>query len=240
MRKEKMAISLLVLFLAVFSYWPLTGSLALAAEKVTFGIPAKVSPAYYLPMLATQEKDFLAEQGLEMEWLPFKGTGQLFRAVATRRVKIGGNTAVGLLIPLSRGVPVVVLAKIIDSFDWSLWVRSDSPVRQPADMKGKSLGITRLAGTSFAYAQVALKAAGLLGQVKLVSTGGVRARHAALKSGAIDISMDGGTTMARFEVKGEVRRLMAITDHLPKDWVEHVIFVDRQCGEGQIPRQILP
>ncbi|MEE8449728.1 MAG: ABC transporter substrate-binding protein [Thermodesulfobacteriota bacterium] len=231
MKKEKVTMFLLVFFLAVLSHGSLTGSFAVAAEKVTFGIPARVSPAYYLPMLAAQEKGFWEEQGLEVKWLPFKGAGRLFQAVATGHVKIGGNTALGLLIPLSRGVSVVVLAKIIDRFDWSLWVKSDSPLRRPADLKGKTLGITRLAGTSYAYAQLALKAKGLVGQVRLVATGGVRARHAALKSRAIDASLNSGTTMARFEVKGEVRRLMTVSDYLPKDWVEHVIFADKQFAK---------
>ncbi len=203
----------------------------LALEKVTFGTPVRVSPVYYLPLLAAQEKGFWREQGLEGKWLPFKGSGPLFRAVATGHVKVGGNTVLGMMIPLSRGVPVVVLAKITDGFEWSLWVRSDSSLRAPADLEGKTLGITRLGGTTYAYAQVALKAKGLVGKVKIVATGGVRARHAALKSRAIDVSLDSPLTMARFELKGEVRRLMSVTDHLPKDWVENVLFAHKKFAK---------
>src|SRR3990172_7038063 len=77
----------LLAFLLVGSCnWPAARAVVEAADKITFGIPAKVSPAYYLPLLAGQEQGLWKEQGLDMEWVSFEGSAQLLRAVATGRV----------------------------------------------------------------------------------------------------------------------------------------------------------
>lgn len=61
--------TVLLVLLVVFALLPREGK---AVEKLDLGTSIKFTPAYYLPILAAEDKGFFKEQGLEVEWVPFQ------------------------------------------------------------------------------------------------------------------------------------------------------------------------
>ena len=203
------------------------------AQAVKFGTSVKMSPAYYLPVMAAEEKGFWKEQGLKVEWVPFRGAAPMMRSVAAGHINIGGSTAAGLLLPMSRGVPVVLVAEMVKRFDWFIIVRAASPVRKPEDLKGLKVGVVVLGSVEDAYGKTPLKALGLEKQIKFVSVGGIRQKYAALRSGAIKAIVASGTVAVRSVLQGKARAILKINDYLPKKWMEHSIFARKDFIKNQ-------
>lgn len=67
----------------------LAGLTCMAAEQLKFATGVKGSANYYLPLMAAEEKGFWKENSLQVEWVPFRGGGSMFRSVAAGAVKIG-------------------------------------------------------------------------------------------------------------------------------------------------------
>ncbi len=203
------------------------------SKTLKFGTSVKVSPSYYLPMMAAEEKGFWKAQGLDVEWVSFRGAAPMMRSVAAGHINIGGSVAMGLLLPISKGVPVVLVSEIIKRFDWFIYVPTASPVRKPQDLKGLKIGVVVLGGVEDAYGKAPLKALGLERQTRFVAIGGVRQKYAALRTGAIKAMVASGTVGVRSVIKGSIRRVLRVNDSLPKKWMEHSIFARKDFIKSQ-------
>lgn len=195
-----------------------------AIEKLRIGTAIKEFPGYYLPILAAQEHGFFKQNGLEVEWVPFKGSPLLNSAVAAGDIKMGMDGVTGTLQAVSRGLPLVIIASLYLDNDFNLYVRADSPIRDPKDLRGAKLGTTRLGTISHIYGQFLAKKFGLEKEVKFVGTGGVTEVVAAMKAGVLDGTVLTPSQFAELQLKGEVRLVTKIADHLPKEWVNQIIF----------------
>lgn len=203
------------------------------SQTLKFGTSVKVSPTYYLPMMAAEEKGFWKAQGLDVEWVSFRGAAPMMRSVAAGHINIGGSVALGLLLPMSKGVPVVLVSEMIKRFDWFIYVPTASPVRKPEDLKGLKIGVVVLGGVEDAYGKAPLKALGLEEQTRFVAIGGVRQKYAALRTGAIKAMVASGTVGVRSVIKGSIRRVLRINDAFPKKWMEHSIFARKDFIKSQ-------
>lgn len=205
----------------------LGGSGLEAAEKLKYGTPLRLHPAHYLLILAGQEKGFFKDYGLEVEWVPFRGTAEQWRAFAAGSVIVGTGTAVGAVQALGRGLPGVVVAHYQNKDAWYIYVASASALKEPKDLKGKKIGISAIGGTDYGYTMLALKALGLDKDIRLVGVGGIPESIAALKAGAIDATMRSVYTFVPLIEKGEAREVLNINQFLPKEWVVHTLFVHK-------------
>ena len=202
-------------------------SQSLGIEKLKFASAVKVTPAFYLPMLAGQEKGFWKEKGLKVEWVPFKGGGAMNRAVAAGAINVGFGGAATAIRGASRGVPAVIVADLFRQ-EFIFWVRKDSRFRRPKDLKGSKIGVPRFGGTSDAMARVVAKKLGLEREVTFVSTGGVIAALAGLKTGKVDAVVQSPGIMGRLKMEGVVREYLSVADYLPKEWTDNVVFASRR------------
>src|SRR3990172_13382428 len=98
----------LSLFVFVLTLGPPSG--LLAAEKLAFGTAIKENPVYMLPMLAGEEKGFWKEEGLEVQWVPFRGGALMYRAVAAGSINVGWGGIVSSVQAMVGGGPVVLVA----------------------------------------------------------------------------------------------------------------------------------
>src|SRR3990172_6152766 len=173
-----------------------------------------------------QEKGIFGQNGLEAEWVSFEGGGPFMRALVARSIFVGyAGTADGIHAA-SRGVPVVMVADhFLGSF--SYWVAGKSPIREPKDLKGARIGVSSLASSPHIMGEVAAKALGLERDVRFVAVGGHATRIAALRSGAIEGFITNFISVAEMAVKGEVREVVNISDHLPKPWVDNILVAHR-------------
>lgn len=190
--------------------WP-----CMAAEKLQFGTPIKLSPSNYLPILAAEERGFWRQNGLEVEWVVTGSTISLHHAISAGALKVGMEMATGIIAGIGRGVPLIMVASVQNSQSAALWVRADSPVKEPKDLKkGARVGVTSLGGTIHAYGRMLLRALGMEKDVRFVGMGGIPNAMAILKAGAVDAIVMGPFPMAPLQVKGEVRAVAWQEDHI--------------------------
>ncbi len=196
---------------------------ARAAEKLKYAVSFKEGVSQSLPVGIALEQGLWKKQGLEVEYIPFKGGSKMFQAMAGGHIDIATDSSPHLIQGASRGVPVIMVAAVQTGSHWSIWVLPGGAVKRPEDLKGKKLGISRRGGTSHAFAQVAIKSLGLEKEVKIIAVGGARARMAALKTGVIDAFPQALASAASMAEKGEIERLMDLGKRLPQPWIDQVI-----------------
>ena len=214
---------------------------AFAADKIKFATAIKDSPVYYLPVLAAEEKGFWKQNGLEAEWVPFRTTASMHQSIAGGSINIGLDNTVALIPAIARGVPVIIVSNLQTSEPAVLWVLTQSPVKDPAALKGSKIGVVSLGGTAHAYARLLTKILGLEKDVRLVAAGGIIQNMAALKAGVIDAVVMMRFSMIPLEVKGEVRALANLEDYVKEERMAHVVFArkDLVAGNPDLVRRVL-
>lgn len=156
----------------------------------------------------------------------------MVRALAAEALDMGTGDVVGFILGVSQGVPMVIVAHWPQDLDYHIWVLKNSRLREPRDLKGGKIGVFRVPSTTSALAMVAVKAAGLGAKdVKLVGVGGQPERVATLKSGVVDGFVQATSSNVDLIARDEIRSLININDHLPKDWVEGAIFSRKRFME---------
>lgn len=195
----------------------------LAADKLKFGTPVKVSANYALPPLAAQDKGFWKENGLEAEWVPFKGGGELHRAFAAGAVDVAMTGAGSATQAIANKVPEILVAETGSRVRFVIWVRADGPLKEPKDLKGATIASGRMGELTNAYGRVLARALGLEKDIKLVAGGGITEELAAIKAGKIDGRVGDLLSGLPLKVKGEIRELVAVDDFLPSPWVDQVV-----------------
>src|SRR3990172_2547450 len=133
----KGSLALVTVFLLVAA----SASFTQGADKVKLATSVKDNPAYYLPILAAEEKGIWKRQGLEVEWVGFRAGGEMAPAIAAGHVEIGITTAVLATQWAARKFAVIVVAALDSHEEWSLYVLTDSPLKKPVDLRGTKLGI---------------------------------------------------------------------------------------------------
>ena len=194
------------------------------AAKVKVGTALRTHPVFAMPMLAIEENGFWKKMGVDAEWIPFKGGSAMNRALAAKSIQLGITAVTGTVVGISRGLPVTIVYHMGPVTDFGIWVLSTSSIRKPGDLKGKTVATTRLGGTGDALGQLAAKAEGLVGSMKIIGAGGGAAATASLLSGASDGRLTTYFNILPLESKGRVRRVITVPDYLPKPWMGRVVY----------------
>lgn len=199
---------------------------ALAAEKLTFATHIRDNPHFLLPPLAAKEKAFWQEEGLEVNWATFTAAPAMQRAVAAGSVDMGTDGLIGLIRGASAGLPVLAVAQpLSDTFYF--WVLASSHIRGAEDLKGIKLSVGRFGATADAFARATLTALSLDKEVKMIAGGGTQERIAALKAGAVDVTLGTSFSMLPLLAKQEVRAVLKANNYLPEGIGSEVIFSRR-------------
>jgi ABC-type nitrate/sulfonate/bicarbonate transport system substrate-binding protein len=74
---------------------------------------------------------------------------------------------------------------------------------------------------------------GIQQEIRFVGTGGIRQDIAALRARATDASVMGLGIMLRVKLAGEIRELVNVSDYLPKNWLDHVIYAHSDFARKQ-------
>ena len=218
---------LVVLLSLTFLTVPLSGGIVLAAEKVKFGPSVKTNPSYNLPMFAAEEKGFWQQQGLDLEWIGFRSGRSTYRAVTAGSLDMGLGGTLSTVRAASRGVPAIIVADMANPQEFAVFVRADSPIKRPQDLKGAKIGVARFGGLVHGYGVAIVRSLGMEKEIKLVAAGGSGASLAALLSGAIDGNVTSYNNMAQLFYKGKVRKIVSLPDYLPKPWADVTVFAHK-------------
>ncbi|WP_416904928.1 ABC transporter substrate-binding protein [Micromonospora echinospora] len=137
-----------------------------SAQKIKVGYIAGPAPGMHL--LLAQERGYFAEQGLDVEAVPFQTGISLSNALTGGSVDVGVMGAVIANFP-ARGQGKVFLLNNLEANIQQIWAAPDSGITSVADLRGKKVATTT--GTAaHLLLHVALKRNGLsLDDVELVN-----------------------------------------------------------------------
>jgi NitT/TauT family transport system substrate-binding protein len=136
---------------------------AQAKQKLTW----VVSSATFEPGTATQTSipfaaGFFEEEGLEVELKSARGSALGAQLVITGQADVvHAGTSVGLMVPVSKGSPLVAFYNMITQNFQMPAVPAESPVKALTDLKGKKLGVIGQATATVPIVKAVLEDAGL-------------------------------------------------------------------------------
>ena len=216
--------SVLVMFISV----QLFSSNVLGLEKVNFGTGIKIAPAYYLPMMAGEEKGFWKQNNLNVNWIPFRGGVNMNRGLVSKAIDAGFTMVAPTLLGIAAGVPAVIIAELTPVEEFNIWVRPDSRIRAPRDLAGAKIGVSRMGGVSHAYGMMVVRSLGLKGKVRFIGVGRSTASFGSLKAGVVNAIVSAFLVRAELKNKGELRDILKVQDYVPKPWSENIVIAHSQ------------
>jgi phenylpropionate dioxygenase-like ring-hydroxylating dioxygenase large terminal subunit/ABC-type nitrate/sulfonate/bicarbonate transport system substrate-binding protein len=174
------------LFLAVvLSLFILTGA--------AFGAPLHVAysaiSGAMAPLWVAQDGDYFRREGLETQLLYIGGGSLLIQSMLGGDVQFAFGPSVPVVNATLRGADLVLIANTGNAMVFSIMSRPE--LKNPPDLKGKKIGVTRLGGSTDLALDFALERWGLQRgrDVTVLQTGGMPESQAGLSSGALDAAV---------------------------------------------------
>ncbi len=210
-----------------------------AAEpfKIRVGHGAAVEEQLWL-MKAKPEVTPNQGKAYMLEFTLFRGTDTRFKAYEAGELDLMTSSGSSALVAASQGLQFKVVASVsresTKGFHTQYLVKSDSPVKAVADLKGKIVGNNAARSSIELWARLALIKAGL-NPDRDVSWAVLPfpAQGEALRSGKIDVGAFPQPFAAAELEKGGVRRLFTSKDAVPFDEELIVIMVKPEFAERQ-------
>jgi NitT/TauT family transport system substrate-binding protein len=175
------------------------------------------------PFIIAIEKGFFRAEGLAAEFVPFRGGPDLVKAVIAGEVLLGAAGSTDILVAREAGQPLKMVATHTEGNHFTLNVAPDVP--GAADLKGKTIGVTRVGATTWVFARMFAKQQGWDADrdVKIVGLGGLDAQLAALSRKEIHAFVwgDGGAVT---QLAGKSKVLMRLDSVTPR-WISQIQYV---------------
>jgi ABC-type nitrate/sulfonate/bicarbonate transport system substrate-binding protein len=160
----------------------------------------------YGPLWVTKDAAIFKKYGIDPELLYIAGGPPSLQALIAGDVAIAFTAAGATVAANLSGSDVVLLGASIDSLPFELW--SVPSIKQPEQLKGTKLGISRIGATTDFIARYLLKKWGLQPnkEVAIFQAGAGPQIFAALKGGAVQSGvLSTGPETLRAEAEGYVR-----------------------------------
>jgi NitT/TauT family transport system substrate-binding protein len=131
------------IFAAVFAL-ALGGQAALAADEAhTLSVRLDwLSSGFHAPFHLAAEKGWFKKAGLDVTIQPGTGSVTTVQLVGAGQFDVGFAALSSMAFARSKGVPVISIAGFFRKGDLALLVPMDSPIKTPADLKGKKFVTT--------------------------------------------------------------------------------------------------
>lgn len=141
------------------------------------------------PLWVAQEGDFFRREGLETQLLYIGGGSLLIQSMLSGEVQFAFGPSVPVINASLRGADLVLIANTGNAMVFSIMSRPE--IKNPSDLKGKKIGVTRLGGSTDLALDFALERWGLHRgrDVTVLQTGGMPESQAGLSSGALDAAV---------------------------------------------------
>ena len=179
------------------------------------------------PVIVALEKGFFREEGVNVEFIPFRGGPDLLKAVLSGDVLIGVTGSTDILVFREAGSPIKMIATHTEGNHFTLNVAPD--ISAVGDLKGKAIGITRAGSSTWIFARMMAKQQGWDPErdVKIVALGALDAQVAALsrKEIAAFVWGDGGAVT---ELQGKSKVLMRL-DRFTPQWISQIDYASEDA-----------
>jgi NitT/TauT family transport system substrate-binding protein len=175
------------------------------------------------PFIVALDKGFFGQEGLTVEFVPFRGGPNLVKAVIAGEILLGAAGSTDILVFREAGMPLKMVATQTEGNHFTLNVAPD--IQKAADLKGKAIGVTLVGSTTWVFARLFAKEQGWDPDrdVKVVALGALDAQLAALsrKETHAFVWGDGGAVT---EQQGKSRVLMRL-DRVTPRWISQIQYV---------------
>jgi len=163
--------------------------IAMFLPGVVAGAPLRIAYSAISGAMATlwvaQEAGYFKREALDTELLYIGGGSLLIQSMLSGDVPFAYGPSVPVINAALRGADLVFIANTGNALVFSMMSRPE--IKQPANLKGKKIGVTRLGGSTDWALDAALKQWGIQRRELLViQTGGMPEGLAGLASGSLD------------------------------------------------------
>jgi NitT/TauT family transport system substrate-binding protein len=183
------------------------------------------------PFIVAMDKGLLRAEGLSAEFVPFRGGPDLVKAVIAGEILIGAAGATDILVFREAGMPLKMTATQTEGNHFTLNVVPE--VQKVSDLKGKSIGVTRVGATTWVFARMLARREGWDADrdVKIVGLGGLDAQLAALARKEIHAFVwgDGGAVV---QLQGKSKVLLRL-DSVTPAWISQIQYVSEDAIKNQ-------
>jgi NitT/TauT family transport system substrate-binding protein len=168
------------------------------------------------------EKGFFRQQGVNAEFLPFRGGPDLVKAVIGGDVLVGLTGSTDIIVFREAGSPIKMIATHGEGNDFVLVGAPEGT--KTADLKGKAIGVTRIGAATWVFARMAARAQGWDPEkdVKIIALGGLDAQLAALSRKEI-AAFVWGDYGAVTEAQGRTKVIAKMEALTPK-WISYIQY----------------
>lgn len=206
---------------------PLAPLAAHAQSRIKIGTAVLGDYSMVGPIVVALEKGTFKSEGLDAEFVPFRGGPDLLKAVLAGEILIGVTGSTDILVFREAGAAIKMLATHTEGNHFTLNVAPD--VEKVADLKGKAIGVTRAGSTTWIFARMLAQQQKWDPErdVKIVALGALDAQLAALarKEIAAFVWGDGGAVT---ELQGKSKVLMRM-DRVTPRWISQIQYASEDA-----------
>ena len=143
---------------------------------------------YQLPLWVNKELGFSKKHGVDLEIILIQAGSPNIQALVGGSLQLTQTAASSAILGAVRGAPVVIVATLENKLPMLLVSRPE--IKEPHQLRGKTIGINRFGGSNDAAVLMAVKAWKMdPSDIKMIQTGGTSARMAALLSKKVDATV---------------------------------------------------
>jgi NitT/TauT family transport system substrate-binding protein len=130
--------------------------------KLRVGICARtVSTGVGAPFGVAMKMGWFKQEGLDVEVVPLPGSTDCVKSVAAGQLLVTLPSVEPLAIGRPQGIKAKIYYTAYQTNGYGLAVPADSPIQKAAELKGKDIGVTKLASAGVIIARAQVAAAGL-------------------------------------------------------------------------------
>ena len=160
-------------------------SLASSAEAAPLRVAYSAISGAMSSLWVAQEAGYFKREGLDVELLYIGGGSLLIQSMISGDVPFAYGPSVPVINASLRGADLVLIGNTGNSLVFSIMSRPE--IKQPANLKGKTVGVTRLGGSTDWALDAALKQWALeRREITVIQTGGMPEGLAGLMAGVLD------------------------------------------------------
>jgi NitT/TauT family transport system substrate-binding protein len=179
------------------------------------------------PVSVALARGFFKQNGLNAEFVPFRGGPDLLKAVIGGEILLGLTGGTDILVFREAGAAIKMVATAIEGNHFTLNVRPE--IRTVGELRGKAIGVTKVGSTTWIFARMLAHENGWDPDrdVQIVALGGFDAQVAALTRGEIQAIIwgDGGAVL---EAQGKAKILKRLDSVTPK-WISGIAYASEDA-----------
>jgi ABC-type nitrate/sulfonate/bicarbonate transport system substrate-binding protein len=181
-----------LIFLAVFLLAPfLAYSQARSPleRRISVGFIYEALTLTNTPIWVAEDQGLFDKYGLDVRVILARGATPV-QALVSGSVEFGGFSGSSTIAANLAGSDLVFVAAKPNFTVISVWARRDSPIRTLADLRGKTIGVTRAGSATHTIARIALRTVGISEKdVKYLHHGGLPEIFVSLDKGLVDAAL---------------------------------------------------